>query len=445
LGAPLGGGAAAKKGGAGCARTRFGTMGKAKAKAKESTKTKVKKTEKVIEDKTFGLKNKNKSKKVQQYIQQVQQSAGGGRGRGRQLTEADLAKRKKEKEAKLQAEKEMLAMLGDAYGLEKKKKKVKKKEAEAIAQEQEEEMEKQRVADEKDFGTPICPLRDVFGQGSKVMVERVCVELVWKDNLPGKAFDGSPCLFLKVNDGTTLNPMTMCLIGETPTTFDFKVNMVLDVRGAIAMVRGDKVLLELPKGTQGLSNAAEGVTASMEVASERLTEFVREKIVEEEEIRERGGIPIEERIEEERAMLQGPLTPVTKERFFEWKAKKLQAKKEKAEQESRESNKKGQKQMLSGRALFLMDQSLFVDDSGAMGAYERRADDDLDNDDEALTDADDLDDDDDGGDTSASAKPPAPPITDGADAAASAIQEKLYLEGDDDLDDLDDLDDSDDE
>jgi hypothetical protein len=38
---------------------------------KVSKKTEQKKKEKIIEDKTFGLKNKNKSKSVQRYIQSV--------------------------------------------------------------------------------------------------------------------------------------------------------------------------------------------------------------------------------------------------------------------------------------------------------------------------------------------------------------------------------------
>ena len=40
------------------------------------------KTKKAVEDKTFGMKNKNKSAKVQKYVQQVQQqAAAGGKGK----------------------------------------------------------------------------------------------------------------------------------------------------------------------------------------------------------------------------------------------------------------------------------------------------------------------------------------------------------------------------
>lgn len=47
-------------------------MAGGKGGQKESKKTEMKKKEKIIEDKTFGLKNKNKSKAVQSYVKSVQ-------------------------------------------------------------------------------------------------------------------------------------------------------------------------------------------------------------------------------------------------------------------------------------------------------------------------------------------------------------------------------------
>ena len=44
-----------------------------------SAKTEKKKMEKVIEDKTFGLKNKNKGKSVQKYIKGVATQVSGGK------------------------------------------------------------------------------------------------------------------------------------------------------------------------------------------------------------------------------------------------------------------------------------------------------------------------------------------------------------------------------
>jgi hypothetical protein len=42
---------------------------------KQQTKSEKQKKQKAAEDKTFGMKNKNKSAKVQRYIQQVQSQA----------------------------------------------------------------------------------------------------------------------------------------------------------------------------------------------------------------------------------------------------------------------------------------------------------------------------------------------------------------------------------
>lgn len=42
---------------------------------KQQTKAEKQKKQKAAEDKTFGMKNKNKSAKVQRYIQQVQSQA----------------------------------------------------------------------------------------------------------------------------------------------------------------------------------------------------------------------------------------------------------------------------------------------------------------------------------------------------------------------------------
>lgn len=47
----------------------------AKGAAKEKSKADLAKKQKLVEDKTFGLKNKNKSKNVQKYVQSLHQSA----------------------------------------------------------------------------------------------------------------------------------------------------------------------------------------------------------------------------------------------------------------------------------------------------------------------------------------------------------------------------------
>lgn len=41
---------------------------------KQQSKVDINKKQKIVEDKTFGLKNKNKSKNVQKYVQSLKQS-----------------------------------------------------------------------------------------------------------------------------------------------------------------------------------------------------------------------------------------------------------------------------------------------------------------------------------------------------------------------------------
>lgn len=82
-------------------------MGPKKEKG-PSVKTENKKKEKIIEDKTFGLKNKNKSKVVQKYIKGVEQTVKGGKGAA--AKEAELHEEKKLKK-KLREEEAFLASL----------------------------------------------------------------------------------------------------------------------------------------------------------------------------------------------------------------------------------------------------------------------------------------------------------------------------------------------
>lgn len=59
-----------------------------------SKKNVEKKKEKLVEDKTFGLKNKNKSKNVQKYIQEVTKQVKGGNTRADRLKEQAVSLKK---------------------------------------------------------------------------------------------------------------------------------------------------------------------------------------------------------------------------------------------------------------------------------------------------------------------------------------------------------------
>ena len=286
----------------------------------------------------------------------------GGETRSAEWYAAQEAKRKKEKEEKKQLEKEMMLLLGKDYGGMTAKQK--KKDEEEKKKEEERKKEEARLQYEHDFGVPITTLDQVFRVDGKSNVLRVCGELVWRDNLVSKTKDGSKeCVYCKISDGSTRNPLPLTLIGWTPSNCPVKQGAVVDIRDAVAMVRGEAVDLEVTAGTGTITEA-----------SPTLAEHILNLKREAEELRERGGIPIEELIEEQRAKLRfAELTPLTAERFLEWKAKKLKAKQDAKEQERKEleaKQSKGGVNVLSGRALFAYDPTLFKDDDAAENEYQ---------------------------------------------------------------------------
>jgi hypothetical protein len=93
-------------------------------------------------------------------------------------------------------------------------------------------------------------------------------------------------------------------------------------------------------------------------------------------------LTLEEKIEEERAaLLSTNLTPVTLESFNDWKRRKAERKQkeleERMKEESKKAGSKGGHNILSGKALFKYDPTLFKDDDNAAdeAIYEERDDD----------------------------------------------------------------------
>lgn len=99
-----------------------------KKKKQDNKKQDQKKKEKMLEDKTFGLKNKNKSAKVQKYVSQTKSSIMGGISH-RERVEKERKKQEKmaNKQARKQAEKERNALFNDALLAVNKKKTTKLK------------------------------------------------------------------------------------------------------------------------------------------------------------------------------------------------------------------------------------------------------------------------------------------------------------------------------
>lgn len=89
----------------------------------ESKKTQQKKKQQLIEDKTFGLKNKNKSKKVQQLVKSVEKSVmHGGDPKLRRLEEQRKKAKEEAKARKKAMKEEQDALFGEALlAIQKKK------------------------------------------------------------------------------------------------------------------------------------------------------------------------------------------------------------------------------------------------------------------------------------------------------------------------------------
>lgn len=89
---------------------------KKKAQEKESKKAAQKKKEKMLEDKTFGLKNKNKSSKVQAFVQSQEKSImnAGTDARSRQLEAQKKQEKLARKALKKAKEAEQAALFGEA-------------------------------------------------------------------------------------------------------------------------------------------------------------------------------------------------------------------------------------------------------------------------------------------------------------------------------------------
>ena len=81
----------------------------------QSKKAKEKEQKKTIEDKTFGLKNKNRSAKVQAYVKQVTQNVKCGNPNDRKK-QAEYEQKKQTKEEKKKFEAEMAALFKTVDG-----------------------------------------------------------------------------------------------------------------------------------------------------------------------------------------------------------------------------------------------------------------------------------------------------------------------------------------
>jgi len=291
-----------------------------------------KKVSKTIEDKTFGLKNKNKSKKVQEYITTVEKSAKNSVGLGGLDDDRAKFKAKKEAEKRL-AEEDFLMGGGAQYNKLKKQaekeardKKKKEDEAAALAAAQPEV--------EVDPKTILC----------QNFMKGICME---GDNCKYSHDDSKARKSAKLSlyqDGRVKIPGFKFTTEKVCPHFLDAVEHSKFGHFWVCPNNADKCVYRhcLPFG------------------------YVIKR-----DIRKDGDefeeLDIAEQIEIERKRLDpAKCTPVTEERLKEWmttRKKQLDAEVEAARNET-QKNKKGV-QTLSGRSLFQLDPSLFKDDDNA--------------------------------------------------------------------------------
>ncbi|CAG9328263.1 unnamed protein product [Blepharisma stoltei] len=270
-----------------------------KQKKREEEKFK----QKVIEDKTFGLKNKNKSASVQKYIKGVKTQVTGVNkgGESAKLAQEHAAKEEKKK---AKVESALLASLFKSV------------------------VEIPKV-DDANAKTVICPY---FKQG-------FCKK-------------GDKCKFSHDLSGEPIQLEKPDLYTDTRTCHnDITCQFFLEA------VESNKFgwFWKCPNGDTCIYKHAlpEGYVIKSE--EEKALEMAPEE----------DELPIEYKIEEERTALPPGGVPVTLEIFMKW----ISEQKEMREQAKAEENRKLGR--ISGKAMFMMDQSLFKDDEGAFEEYVR--------------------------------------------------------------------------
>mmetsp|Transcript_22685 Transcript_22685/g.31586 ORF Transcript_22685/g.31586 Transcript_22685/m.31586 type:complete len:410 (-) Transcript_22685:42-1271(-) len=297
-----------------------------------SKKTEEKKKQKIIEDKTFGLKNKNKSKAVQKYVQGVASQVKGGVSS--KSMQAQYEKKKKEKEAE-EREKMENALFKPVVVQQKAPVGVDPKSVVC-------EFFKKGLCTKGDK----CKYSHNLEQGRKaekidLYTDRREQEEDTMDKWDQKKLE------------------TVVETKQTSENKNLKTKIVCKYfLDAIEQQKygwfwecpngGDKCQYQhcLPPG------------------------FVLKPKVKE-EVEEEEPTPIEEIIEEERAQLT-TRTPLTLELFLKWKEekKKERDEKEKQDREKRENEVKTGKAMRSGREIFMYNPDLFVDDDDVLDTEE---------------------------------------------------------------------------
>ncbi|KAL8431304.1 hypothetical protein ACSSS7_005389 [Eimeria intestinalis] len=294
--------------------------------------------QKIIEDKTFGLKNKNKSKAVQKFIKSVQQQAKGPQKGGEAH---EIAKKKEEQQMKKAQMQQQMLLQALFKGTEN----VKKMAAESNVgtydpKESKMEQKIDLYVDQREQNG------SGFAEGADLETAIVCKFFL--EAVERKQYGW---FWVCPNGGDACKYRHCLPQGTEPSRF---AGFTLRLTGGAVLI--EACIMEAALGTARATGYVLKGEDEMDV-------------VEEEEE------PIEEVVERQRQELPPGGTPVTAETFAAWKAKKEAERFAALEKQQRELRKAarggttgapgGAASSLSGKDLFSFDPSLFVDVDGA--------------------------------------------------------------------------------
>lgn len=289
---------------------------------KPASKTDMAKKQKVVEDKTFGLKNKNKSKNVQKYVQTLKQSV-------QPKADPKLAAKKKKEEEKAK-EKE----LNDLFKI-------------AVSQ--------PKVPAGVDPKSILCEFYKV-GQCTKGFKCKFSHDL--NVQRKGEKID----IYSDKRDEETMEDWdqeTLEKVVESKKN-EYNPNKPTEI---VCKHFLDAVEKKQYGWFWVCPNGGKECHYRHALPSGYVLKSQMKALLEE----EADKIPIEEEIENQRAKVTST-TPMTTELFLQWKKRKIEEKEAGLDAQRAERAKNDR---MSGRELFLLDASLFVDDAEAYEKYQR--------------------------------------------------------------------------
>jgi len=293
------------------------------------------KVKKIVEDKTFGLKNKNKSKKVQQYVAAVSASAAQS-GKSRKQLQAEETAKKAKADAKKLAEQS-------------------KKEAAELFKPVIKETKVPPGVDPKSI------LCEFFKAG-------MC-----QKGIKCKYSHDAAITLKSQKIDVYSDPRDLDTIDKWDTE---KLAEVVQKKSAGRMPPTDIVckffLDAIENGQYGWFWECENGPACHYRHALPPGFVLKPKVIDKSQLdMDQEDLPsVEEILEEERNKLNlNTCTPVTLDRFIKWKEEKKKQKEIEVEKKRKEAEKKGgfnaAMQSLSGRDLFRYDPTLFIDDAEA--------------------------------------------------------------------------------